>query len=216
MSKTTDPAPSCSYSYESYSDTGCQAKTGMAAVPPGCVDTSDRVAFKIATGTVVGACTDPAAIIEKVPPNLDREIIACGLTTASACENRDDCVATPLPLDPPFTRLCIHKDGDIDCPSADYSARVVMHRKIDDTRACPACTGKLTGTCAQSYNFFVDAPAACNTAGTGVVGSCYPSSSIRAFIAPSTTPTSTACSATPSMPTGEVRATDPVTFCCNK
>ena len=102
-----------------------------------------------------GTCGYGAPSVTKPAPAFGKETVSCGLPQAAAtCENRADCVATPIP-EAPFTRLCIHKDGDELCPSADYGVRFLTYKNIDDQRACNSdCAGTATGgTCGTKWGF---------------------------------------------------------------
>lgn len=188
--------------------TGTQALTSLFS-GDACMDLTSS-AVQAAATKLTGTCSPPNAVPTLPPPNRDRQILACGLAQAAVCEGRPDCTAAPLPLPPAFTRLCIHHDGDVPCPEADYVARAVVTRVVD-TRGCSACTSKLVGDCRLGVERFT--AAACGGAPQtlpldGVCVNVAAMKSIRYASEPRCESTST--------PTGGLEARDPVTFCCSR
>jgi hypothetical protein len=147
-----------------------------------------------------------------------RSTLACALPRLAACEARPDCFTAPSP-GAPFGRICIHHDGDVDCPTADYAARFVSYRGIDDGRACSPCIGKVTGTFAPCIGNWFETIACGAGAGNAAsqTGQCEtpadPTSANLDFarMAPSALPCTQVDGG---VPTGEARLADPVTFCC--
>lgn len=164
-----------------------------------------------------GTCTFPAPAFDIPPPSFEKVDVACGLPQAASCEARADCVATPVP-EQPFTRLCIYKDGDEPCPSLDYTARLVAHKKVEDDRACSPCAGPVAdASCTDTYGFTTAGD--CNSASpTDQIanGACIASpggSVVNGSAIKITNPT---CTTTGGKASGTVKSAEPVTFCCNK
>lgn len=208
----------CNSTVTYYTGSGCQFGE----------DTTDRgsgtclqhlgTSIKVLAGTLTtsGTCAFPTPVATKPDPVAGNATKACGLPQSATCSSeRPDCTATPLPA-APFTRLCIHKDGDEACPSEDYAVKIVGHKDVTDDRACSACTGTAAGgTCASVFGWSnvngCAAPAGTQRA-TGVT--CYPVEGNRLVLY---NPTGMTCNVTAaSMASGSVVPKDPVTFCCAK
>jgi hypothetical protein len=143
--------------------------------------------------------------------------LSCGLPQNAACAADSVCVATPVP-DAPFTRLCIHQDGDVSCPSADYAQRFVSYKSISDSRSCTACVGTVAdaGLCGTSVGV-ASAPATCmTTAPSGDPLNTCVLGAEGAGAGGNIAPTGLNCLRDGGAPSGSVTATAPVTFCCNK
>jgi len=208
---------------------GCTLKAGFNAVA---LDSNGCTAEVGATATDVfvptptftqGTCKYAAPTVTRPAAVFGKETISCGLPAAGACENRADCVATPIP-DAPFTRICIHKDGDELCPSADYAVRFVTYKNIDDQRGCDAtCAGTAAGgTCGTKWGFSSNlkacaalfVPPTDYTVGTSCIAAPASTSLINGGgLAPSGMTCNLTKGATPN---GSAKSIDPVTFCCNK
>jgi hypothetical protein len=221
----------CSASVVAYTSGDCSglgAKQGTASSTSGlCLVTLDEaptagsyVTYKVATPVLTaGACSFPNAKTTKPALTFEKVEVACGLPQATQCAGRADCVATPVP-DQPFTRLCIHRDGDFACPSEDYKQRFVAHKKITDTRECSACTatpvggacGTKWGTSANQSNCAGMVPPTDKN-----VDQCYsyPGKGTHVNIL-SMGPTAPTCTPAGGVPTGEAKTEEPVTFCCNQ
>ncbi len=208
-----------------FSQAGCNGTPtleGTASSGTGCLTTvtSGKPAYRVETPTLVpGACTFPNAKTTLPPPTFDKVQVSCGAAQAKACETRADCVATPAPAQP-FTRLCIHKDGDVPCPSQDYAKRFVAHKKVDDTRACTACTATPTGgSCGTSWGNRASAAMCVNVPAPNdkTVNTCYSYPGVGTVVdIGATGPSSATCTPAGGAPSGTATSEDPVTFCCNR
>lgn len=168
--------------------------------------------------TTRGTCSYPNPTKTLPAKTFENVKVACGLPQNAACEGRSDCVASPVPS-APFTRLCIHKDGDEPCPSQDYANRVLAFKAVSDTRDCAGCTGTPSGgACGGSYGFTSPAGACATTAPTtDAILTCRTNPGVGANVnGRALAPTGIVCTATGGGPTGEVTSTEPVTFCCNR
>jgi hypothetical protein len=212
----------------------CTTKAGFNVVTVdsnGCssaVGASATDVIVLAPAFTQGTCSYKAPSVTKPAPTYGKETISCGLPqSAATCENRADCVATPIP-EAPFTRLCIHKTGDELCPSADYAVRFLTYKNVDDTRACNAdCAGTPTGgICGTKWGFSAAGGGGdCIAASPDPPPSAYTTSS-SCVDAPSSTavingralaPTGMSCLLSKAAtPNGAVTSIEPVTFCCNK
>src|SRR5690606_34344197 len=120
------------------------------------------------------------------------------------------CVASPIP-DAPFARLCLHKAGDEQCPSADYAVRFTTFTSLRDERAC-ACTGKALASCGTAVTYFKGE--GCNFSPTeGSSGTCSASASVSLT---GMGPFTKGCIDETTAVSGTVEESDVVTFCCNK
>lgn len=165
-----------------------------------------------------GTCSFPSPAFDIPAPAFEKVDVACGLPQAAACEARADCVATPVP-EQPFTRLCIYKDGDEPCPSLDYTARFLAHKKVEDDRACSPCSDPVAdATCTDTFGF--SAPGACGvTAPTDRIanGACLASPGAGQRVNGGAIQiTNATCTTNGGKPSGSAKSSDPVTFCCNK
>jgi len=165
-----------------------------------------------------GTCAFPFPTKTVTPPTFDKVNVACALPQDVACADRVGCVATPTP-DPPFTRLCIHRDGDESCPSLDYAVRFVTHKSIVEGRTCTGCTGTTSqGTCGTTFD--LSSTANCSVA-TGpadlTLGVCRAITSSHINVA-DIAASGIVCSPAAGSATagGTVTSAEPVTFCCNK
>jgi hypothetical protein len=161
-----------------------------------------------------GACAFDASAI--VPPlTFEAQSVACGMLGDPACPDRADCVSTPAPA-APFDRLCIHHDGEVDCPSADYAVRHVVYLDRTDTRACSTCSGDAGTTCGSTFEL----SGTCDEAGISEpTGVCNPAAGTGnvlrlSGLGPTTPPTCAAFEE--STPLGEAHSLHPVTFCCDR
>lgn len=145
--------------------------------------------------------------------------VACeGAPHGSGCSGTDVC--QPRPAAPFEPGVCIHHDGDVDCPAGAFTARHVFFTAIADTRQCTACTcGQPTGaTCAAQISVY-STPTGCTTTPVAQVaaGDCVnltgnPQVATRkATIAP---PTGGSCAASGGAPTGAATGTGATTYCC--
>lgn len=146
----------------------------------------------------------------------DSLCVASPLDVADACATDDVCV--PI-ADAPFASpACIWTDGDVDCPAgSDYATRTLLHRDIDDTRGCTACTcGEIGGTCTGTLE--LRAQASCAGAVVGqidvgadceLVAGAVVSAQLVEFEA-----NGTCGAASGAQPAGSATATDPITVCC--
>lgn len=144
----------------------------------------------------------------------------CGLPQVASCNTRPDCVASPVPAQP-FTRLCIHKDGDVPCPSADYADKFVAFKSIDDKRTCTACgtptpTG---GACGTAWGVSGSDLACATQAAPSdkTIGTCYSYPGIGTHVnIGAAAPSAGTCTPTGGQATETATLTAPVTFCCNR
>lgn len=116
-----------------------------------------------------------------------------------------------------LTRLCVHRDGDVQCPNADYSKRFVAYKTIVDTRACSTCTGTANGACGATWGAVANTgQCGASPFNTYATGSCGAQYGIGAVIGAAIAPTNLACAQDGGAPEGDASLTDAVTFCCNK
>lgn len=196
---------------------------GTATTNGACVEqVSNQSHLKVDPPTLKrGTCTFPDAEATVPPPTVAKVDLACGVPQHAACEARAECLAAPA-LETPFTRVCIYKDGDVACPSEDYSERFVAHRTIADTRACADCEGTPTGgTCGTKWGFGGSAPAICHALPSGPTtydtGACVPGGKGKRLDVRAMAPTGVSCTdIMGGTPTGTLESADPVTFCCTK
>ncbi len=208
----------CSVTVENWSTSACSG-----AAPPGkaegtvpgntCFEKRGTGAYiKFLPGVFSATCSFPSPTTTRPDPTYDRLNVACGLPQVGSCSGRPDCTATPLP-EAPFGRLCIHKDGDVACPSEDYAARFLAYRGVVDERSCTPCTGKARGTCGTSPK--VSSSDICASGNVDAqVGACQTAGSFLNIAGMGVV--SAACEAQGGAPAGQVTDKDPITFCCNR
>lgn len=212
----------CSARVESWSASGCSGLAtleGAITVPGerGCLTTSDDGYLKVTAPVLdAGTCTFPSATTTLPDASIAEEDIACGLAPSTACAGGATCITAPSP-DAPFTKLCIHKDGDVACPTADYAARFVAYRETSDTRSCSPCEGKVTGgTCGISWGTSAGVVQCAATPPTGFTtescgGGPYSAGTV---VGGAIGPSGLACARTGGAPQGAATPTNPITFCC--
>jgi hypothetical protein len=185
------------------------------------VTTLTGKSYRISNPTLVpGLCTFPGASTTRPPESFEKAQVACGLTTPTACAGNDKCITTPAPNETTFGRLCIHKDGDVACPSEDYKARIVGYKNVNDTRGCTACAATPQGgACGTNWGNRADT----DTCGTKFAGgdtllpnTCYSYSSAGKVVdIAAMTPSAGTCTPTGGAPLGKATSIEPVTYCCN-
>jgi hypothetical protein len=196
--------------------TACSAELGAAT------DMIILGATITAEGT--GTCSYQPPNPVRPAPKFAKETMVCGLTEAAACEGRAECVSAPA-ASAPFARLCIHRQGNELCPSADYPVRFVAFKAVDDQRTCDAtCAGNVTGTatCGTKWGFSTKNSAACTGGSTThpetlALDECITvpgaTSVVDAF---KLAPTGLSCAlTTDTKPLGEAKSSGPITFCCS-
>lgn len=173
---------------------------------PGSVP-NGNVKFQAPTLADAGGCTFPNPTKTVPAPSHAAENLSCGNPTPTACPANAKCTVTAVPA-APFTRACIHQDGDNPCPPvAEYQKRLVTYRNVADTRDCSACTGIVSATgCTLAWTKLgslgqcpqlVSYP---NTAGTSCVASAN-----AAVITASAAFNNPTCTTTGGKPTGPPR-----------
>jgi hypothetical protein len=191
--------------------------TAGAGLDAACAPYVVEQAYEVTTPVLdAGTCFFPDASAIVPPSGLGRSTVACALPRLASCEARPECVAAPSP-GAPFGRICIHRDGESDCPNANYPARFVSYRTVDDHRACSPCLGStlpppacgtmwITGTSCDSEGFVGEN-------GFGRCNETNPSSSSLQLngLGP---PAQTCTQDGGGLPTGDAGLTGPVTFCC--
>lgn len=201
---------------------GGASKQTTLTTTVGCYTTvvSGPAFYEVTTPVLTaGTCNFANAKTTLPPPSFQKVDVACGLAQTTACENRADCVAAPFP-EQPYGRLCIHKDGEVACPSLDYATRFVSYKKLEDTRACTTCTATPAGAgCGSKWgNRFKiqDCGNALPPANDKDAEGCY------AYNGPGTIvdivsmkPGDATCTATGGAASGTASSAEPVTFCCN-
>jgi hypothetical protein len=168
-----------------------------------------------------GTCSFPNATTTKPPPSFAKVDVACGLAQPTQCEGRPECVVAPFP-DAPYGRLCIHKEGEVLCPSEDYKARFVSYKKLEDTRACTACTANPAGAGCGTGKWYERLKIQdCGSA--LAVGTANDAEGCYAYNGPGTIvditgwkPGAATCTAQGGAATGTASLVEPVTFCCNE
>ena len=216
----------CSANVEVWPSAGCATGTplleGVAAAPGGCVTVSNGSGFlKVTTPALtLGTCAYPTPPAPTLPaPTFQAVNVSCGLPQMGACNMHPSCAEVPVP-DAPFSRVCIHKAGDLQCPSADYAKRFVAYRTVVEGRSCEPCSGATAnGACGMTWGLSgtmvqcsVQAPPTTNAA-----NACVTNPGIGALVnAGAMAPSGITCAQDGGTPKGSPTSTDPVTFCCNK
>jgi hypothetical protein len=139
----------CTATVTGYADLclGGVVSLGSGTTAQGCFTTVNSATdFKVNSPVLTpGTCSFPNAKTTLPELSFGKVDVACGLSQTTQCADRPECVVTPVP-DQPYGRLCIHKEGEFSCPSEDYSVKFVAYKKVDDSRACTACTADPQGT----------------------------------------------------------------------
>jgi hypothetical protein len=220
----------CTAGASSYTDPSCTMNglkiANLTTELAACGVTSGDMGsfYRVSAGTLVpGTCTFPNATTTKPTKTYEKVQVACGQSQTTACATKpSECVTTPAPT-APFTRMCIHKDGDELCPSKDYPSRIVSFKSVDDQRACVACTATPTGgACGTKWGNQSSASSCADpliaaptdkTAATGCYS--YGGSGVIIDIRPMA-PSAGTCTPQGGTPTGQAKLIDPVTFCCTE
>lgn len=216
-------AAKCAAPVKWYPSTTCTGVvTSFAAVAPG-TTCSDKPAgmssVVVGTPSFSGTCAFPNATKTLPPAAFAKAGFACGLPQVASCAGRPECTATPLPA-APFTRLCLHKDGDASCPSADYAARFVAYRTFKEGRDCTACVGTASGNCGTTSVAGASAGCLGTQVGMPTNGVCQNGAGVGSISISTSGPITASLSCTTttaSQPSaGVATSEDAVTFCCNK
>ena len=216
----------CTANVELWGTTGCNIGAtlleGVASSAGACLTVTNGTRAGLLVSTPMldrGTCTFPAPTKTLPPPTFDKTELACGLAQPAACTGRADCVASPTPPSP-FTRVCIHKDGDQPCPSADFSKRFVAFKSLTDTRTCTACSGATAGGACGTAWGFTNTAAQCGVVvppTTHQAGACVSNPGVGAHVnIGAMAPSGITCSPTGGTPTGTVVESEAVTFCCDR
>jgi hypothetical protein len=214
---------SCTSTIKIYPLTSC----GGTATDNGNPTTSQCVSTTVAgqsyrvtpPALVAGTCTFPFATTTLPPHAFQKVEVACGLAAQTTCAGNAKCITTPEPDQSAFARLCIHKDGDVACPSEDYTARLVGYKKVDDTRACTTCAATPQGgSCGTNYGLRGDT-GTCGTkfgaSDTLAADTCYAYSGAGTVIDISkSTPGAPTCTPSGGAAAGAATSIEPVTYCC--
>ena len=212
---------SCSWTVRNCNGGGIIAKVSSCALVD---DVNNLFSFKIDSPFfTAGSCSYPNQKTVAPAPSFTKTNVACGLKEPTACDSdggaRPDCVAAPVP-DQPYGKICIHKEGEVPCPSADYANRFVAYKNVDDKRVCSACSGTANaGTCGSGKWSIRGAVGDCDVVNLSPdkdINTCYSSADGSEVIDVSNLgPSSGTCTTTAGTPSGIATAIDPVTFCCN-
>ena len=168
--------------------------------------------FGYFTETVQSPCA-PLSVVSTPEPVFDTSVRACGgAVDHGGCADTEVCLPRP---EPPFTDLCVFKEGDNPCPPG-YLDKSVHYAGVNDTRECTACTcdAPTNVQCSSLIHPFsdtlcavpVNAPFPTDT-------TCSGSESHLTYETPTITG---ACAAEPVAPTGTLELTDPYTICCSQ
>lgn len=213
----------CQARVESWSGSGCSGLAtleGAITVPGdhGCLTTADTGYLKMTAPTLdAGSCSFPSAKTNVPDASIAEEDIACGLLPSTACTGAASCVTAPAP-DAPFTKLCIHRDGDVACPNSDYPAKVVAFRGTNDSRSCSPCVGKVSaGSCGTAWGTSAGiVQCAATPPNTYTTESCAAGGPYAAgtVVGGAIGPTGLECAPTGGAPQGAATPANPITFCC--
>jgi hypothetical protein len=168
-----------------------------------------------------GVCKATAGVVSIPAPQFGRAVRLCGLdVTPAAC---GDGVCLP-PLPPRADAVCIHAEGELDCPEG-YGPRTVYDGFGADTRGCTKCEcGDVTKKtdCNATIGLFGAAPCQASLGAVGTDGVCknlvttVPKVAMElndATIKKSSVPGS--CAAMGGEPTGAIPLLGPRTVCCH-
>jgi hypothetical protein len=211
----------CTVTASQYTSTDCSGGATATATftggPKTCVNRANiggsyNLAAPVLSG---GTCTYGGANVTGPAPTFTKEHVACGLPQYAACTGNASCVASPTP-DQPYTRLCIHKDGEESCPSLDYKERFVTYKTLTDDRAC-SCTGSpVGGACGTAIDNYKGTGCAGGTPLPSTTSNCM-SGGVSSSLLDGVTVSGVTCGAgSMSGATGTVKEVDAITFCCNK
>ncbi len=201
---------------------GCGAQVEL---PPGtCVDLKpigmpcheddQRYAVNASSvGVFSGSCTPSAQTPTLPPPVWLSPYVLCGTPAGGGCGPASVCAP---PASPAATSgLCVGTSGDAACPEG-FPLRELVHRSIDDQRACTECNCA-PATCTGTIDLFDGGQ--CND---GHVKASLPSEYAGTCVdfskdkprARFTVDEAPKCSATPATPVGQAIEVDPYTVCC--
>jgi hypothetical protein len=211
---------SCVVSVDYFVESGCVtlllSEEVMGSCTPMTTPASHSALRATAVARDVGCTPNPT---ESVPPLAwAQELSVCAPTMVGpACGDGGTCAPPPPAGFAP--RWCVAADGDIDCPPGYDSTRHVMHRDVDDTRACTTCTCEIQGTpiCPGGLMEYAEGFCVIDLGSVPVDGSCQASANASDEswgVAYDGAPPTLVCGTTASGPTGAAMPTDPLTICC--
>lgn len=217
----TNSGAKCTSIVSQYTSTDCTGGATATASLTGSAKTcADRAngggSYFVANATLsAGSCTYGGAKVSGPAPTFEKEHVACGLPQYAACTGNAACVASPTP-DQPFTRLCIHKDGEQSCPSLDYKERFVSYKTLTDDRTCTCSGSPVGGSCGTAISNYKLAGCGGGTPLSSSTNSCM-SGGVNSSLLAGVVPSGVTCGAgSISGSAGTVKELDAVTFCCNK
>lgn len=197
-------------------DTTCANATDSQKLSPGfCVKVAGDTGYSVDFEASGGSC-NPVGGVPSLPPiPWDSKTRACGAPELlrTGCPSGQICAP-----DPPYpfrAKHCISRGGDVDCPGAPYTEKLVA-TDVDDQRGCTKCTcGPPTSEC-RGTGAQTSSP---NCAGIPQFkqfpASCDSDADDRYLMVSTAGPISSKCELTaPAAPTGAVAPGGPTTICC--
>ncbi len=155
---------------------------------------------------------------EFVPPiSWDATIQTCRLPeeTPLAC---NDGASVCLPAAPEGfeNKWCIYKQGEVECPVADFTEKLVFHTNAEDTRDCSSCScSSPGGSCSEGTLQLFDEPDCAGEATQEVVLSADLCQVLNAASFAADFGGEQACSVTTApVASGSATPVGPFTFCC--
>jgi hypothetical protein len=160
-----------------------------------------------------GSCApQQTAVVE--PPIYAELASTCGSAEVlEGCEGGDVCAPRAS-----GESLCVWQDGDSECPAGFEGDRTLVHRSIDDSRACTECTcddpvglcdtatiTMFSNVCNPPISSILDTTGECDLGSAGSVtrSAIFDVGQPNAF-----------CVASPAVATGTATPAEPVTICC--
>lgn len=165
----------------------------------------------------VGAClAKPSSMTPPAMFSTRASLCAASSSDAAACEG--DHLCTSLAPAPFGDASCVWTDGVVDCPlGSEYSARSVLHRDIDDSRGCTACScGEIDGTCDATIE--LRSGDACSGSVLGEIvsgaGCGQVEGTVNSYRLVELVVNGVCAPATGGQPAGSATPADPLTVCC--
>lgn len=137
---TCEAQPQCGADVAIFDDI-CPMNGGMATHQLSSAECTDVGGFGMggmlgATLTVLSCECEEGRVTEDIP---EPAWTGAGRLCGGGPADCTDGLCLPPPSAAAGDLVCVHQDGDMDCPLAGYTQKILLHRAFEDTRACNPC-----------------------------------------------------------------------------
>jgi hypothetical protein len=148
-----------------------------------------------------------------VPPvEWATQVAGCELTDAPAACDGGSCVPE---IDDASQRLCVWSEGDVECSGDVFTEKQVLHREVDDTRSCSACSCEAAeGSCGATFTLRAGESCTVASPGGGPEDMCVPIDTPARSVELAYDAPEISCPPIGGDPEGAAAPADAITVCC--